>query len=135
MAIQFKCPACGQAYSVPEQSTGRSAKCKACGNAIVVPGASAGPPKPAQKPPAAPAKPPQKPTSVPAAGGAGKMQTPDRRAAMEKTFEKVAAVASGGVAASGGDARPAARAASSQAALHALKCASCGGKVDLQNSM
>ncbi len=45
MAIQFKCPACWQAYSVLEQSAGRSAKCKACGSAIVVPGASAGPPK------------------------------------------------------------------------------------------
>lgn len=118
MAIQFKCPTCGQAYSVPEQSAGRSAKCKACGNAIVVPGASAGPPKPAQKP-----------TGVPAAGAAGKAQPPDRRAAMEKTFEKVAAVASGGVAAAGGDVRPA---ASGQSPLHAMKCASCGGKVEFK---
>ena len=134
MAIQFKCPACGQAYSVPEQSAGRSAKCKACGNAIVVPGASAGPSK--QNSPvagkAAPPRPVQKPTGVPAAGGAGKTQPPDRRAAMEKTFDKVAAVASGGGAASGGDVRPAEPAASSQAPLHAMKCASCGGKVEFK---
>ena len=128
MAIQFKCPACGQAYSVPEQNVGKKAKCKACGNAIVVPGASAGPAKQASgvgATAAKPAKPAAEPDKAP--------PTPDKRSAMEKTFEKVAAVASGGgAAASAGAVRPAARAASSQAALHAMKCASCGGKVEFK---
>jgi len=135
MAIQFKCPACGQAYSVPEQNAGKKAKCKACGNAMVIPGASPGPAKQASGAggQAAPAKPAQKPTAASGGGGGGEAQAPDKRSAMERTFEKVAAVASGGVAAaSAGDARPPAPAASGQAALHAMKCASCGGKVEFK---
>ncbi|MBN2269364.1 MAG: hypothetical protein JXN61_02050, partial [Sedimentisphaerales bacterium] len=124
MTIQFKCPACGQAYSVPDQNAGKKAKCKACGNSIVIPGASPGPAKQASGGgPAAvkPAKPHQ-------------AQPPtDKRSAMEKTFENVAAVAAGGgAAASAGDASPTATAPSRQAALHAMKCASCGGKVEFK---
>ena len=128
MAIQFKCPACGQAYSVPEQNAGKKAKCKACGNAMVIPGASAGPAKQASGGSATAAK-----SAKSAAEPAKAPPTTDKRSAMERTFEKVAAVASGGVAAaSAGDARPAERATSGQAALHALKCASCGGKVEFK---
>lgn len=124
MAIQFKCPSCGQVYSVPEQTAGKKATCKACGNSLVIPGAR-------------PASAKQASGGGPAAAKAAKpAQAPppsDKRSAMEKTFENVAAVASGGgAAASAGDARPTAPAPSRQAALHAMKCASCGGKVDFK---
>jgi predicted RNA-binding Zn-ribbon protein involved in translation (DUF1610 family) len=117
MTIQFKCPTCGQAYSVPEQNAGKKAKCKACGNSIVIPGASPGPAKQVSGGGPAAAK-PAKPAQAP--------PPTDKRSAMEKTFEKVAAVAAGG------DASPAAPAPSRQAALHAMKCASCGGKVEFK---
>jgi len=110
MAIAFKCPSCGQAYSVPEQSAGRKARCKACGNRLVIPGAGPTPAKQAPQGGAAPptAKPVQKPATTPAGpqgpfrgGGKGKAQAPDERSATEKTFGRVAPAAPGraGVAA------------------------------------
>ena len=124
MAIQFKCPNCGQAYSVPENNAGKKAKCKACGNPIIIPGASPAQAKqPVKGAPAAakPAKPAQTPPPT------------DQRSDMEKTFQNVAAVASGaGAAASAGDAPSPAPAPSRQVPLHAMKCASCGGKVEFK---
>jgi len=132
MAIAFKCPSCGQVYSVPEQSAGKKARCKACGNTVVIPAAGPGPAKQAPQAGAAPptAKPVQKPAATPAGGGKGKEQAPDERSARENTFDQVAAVASGGA---GGPAGGAGSAASGGAALHAMKCASCGGRVDFKS--
>ena len=98
MAIAFKCPSCGQVYSVPEQSAGKKARCKACGNTVVIPAAGPGPAKQAPQGGAAPptAKPVQKPAATPAGGGKGMAQAPDERSARENTFDQVAAVASGG---------------------------------------
>lgn len=132
MAIAFKCPGCGQVYSVPEQSAGKKARCKACGNTVVIPAAGPGPAKQAPQAGAAPppAKPVQKPATTPAGGGKGKEQAPDERSARENTFDQVAAVASGGA---GGPAGGAGSAASGGPALHAMKCASCGGRVDFKS--
>jgi len=132
MAIAFKCPSCGQVYSVPEQSAGKKARCKACGNTVVIPAAGPSPAKQAPQGGAAPptAKPVQKPATTPAGGGKGKEQAPDERSARENTFDQVAAVASGGA---GGPAGGAGSAASGGAALHAMKCASCGGRVDFKS--
>ena len=132
MAIAFKCPSCGQVYSVPEQSAGKKARCKACGNTVVIPAAGPGPAKQAPQGGAAPptAKPVQKPAATPAGGGKGMAQAPDERSARENTFDQVAAVASGGA---GGPAGGAGSAASGGAALHAMKCASCGGRVDFKS--
>lgn len=119
MAIKFKCSSCGQGYSVPEQSAGKTAKCKNCGNPVVIPAA----------PPATPsAPPPPQPAEAqpvqPQPGAA------DDRSAMEKTFENVAAMAAGGAAgASSGAANPAAPAASGQGHLRKMKCVECGGNV------
>jgi len=144
MAIAFKCPGCGQVYSVPEQSAGRKARCKACGNTVVIPGAG---PSPAKKPPQGGAAPPpaksvQKPATTPAGGGKGMAQAPDERSAREKTFDQVAAVASGpaggpaspqGPSRSGAGPRPRGGSAPGGAALHAMKCASCGGRVEFKS--
>ena len=145
MAIRFKCPGCGQAYSVPEQSAGSKARCKACGNTVVIPAAGPGAAKQAPQggPAPPPAKPVQKPAARPASGGKGKEQAPDERSAREKTFDRVAAAASG---AAGGPAGPqgpsrggagprprgGSAAPSGAAALQAMKCASCGGRVEFK---
>ena len=131
MAIAFKCPSCGQVYSVPEQSAGKKARCKACGNTVVIPAAGPSPAKQAPQGGAAPppAKPVQKPATTPAGGGKGKEQAPDERSARENTFDQVAAAAGGAGVPAGG----AGSAASGGAALHAMKCASCGGRVDFKS--
>ncbi len=133
MAIAFKCPSCGQAYSVPEQSAGKKARCKACGNTVVIPAAASTVSKQPVKAAAVsapPAKPVQKPATTPAGGGKGMAQAPDERSARENTFDQVAAVASGSAGGQAGGAGPA---ASGGAALHAMKCASCGGRVEFKS--
>src|SRR5687768_7421209 len=51
--IDFSCPQCRAAFSVPEHLAGRRAKCKSCGAGLVVP-------QPAPPPPVvAPVAPPQ----------------------------------------------------------------------------
>jgi ubiquitin-protein ligase len=42
--IEFRCPHCSRAFSVPASYAGRKAKCKTCGGEIVVPEATAGAP-------------------------------------------------------------------------------------------
>jgi DNA-directed RNA polymerase subunit RPC12/RpoP len=147
MAIAFKCLGCGQVYSVPEQSAGKKARCKACGNTVVIPAAASTVSKQPVKGGAASApspKPAQKPIAGPSGGGKGKEQVPDERSAREKTFDQVAAVASGGAegpagpqgpSRSGAGPRPhgGAAAAPGGAALHAMKCASCGGRVEFKS--
>ncbi len=132
MAIAFKCPGCGQVYSVPEQSAGRKARCKACGNTVVIPAAGPSPAKQAPQGGAAPppARPVQKTATTPAGGGKGKAQAPDERSGREKVFDQVAAAASSGAGGPVGGAGPA---ASGGAALHAMKCASCGGRVEFKS--
>ena len=58
MAIEFNCPSCGKAFSVPEGKAGASARCRECGARVTVPVPDTTPPEAdAQKETPAPVSP------------------------------------------------------------------------------